>query len=125
MAKYLLKRGISRLPIDGVRLIPREGLPPLPQGETVMFVAGEVVDTDLDFGPWIEDGTVVRIREAGDPPRPPKPEPVETPKQQILTPMPAFVQAEVVVEPGAAEPATEPAAETGESDARPTRRGRR
>lgn len=98
MAKYMLRRGISRLPIDGIHEIQREGLPPLRQSWTVLFEAGKVVDTDLDFGPWVEDGTLVRIREQGDPPRPPKAAPVPEPKREILMPMPSFVQAEVVKE---------------------------
>jgi hypothetical protein len=98
MAKYMLKRGIARLPIDGVREIQREGLPPLKQTETVVFEAGKVVDTDLDFGSWVEDGTLVRIREQGEPPRPPKPTPVPVAKKEILMPMPSFVQVEVIKE---------------------------
>jgi hypothetical protein len=108
MAKYMLKRGVSRLPIDGMREIPREGFPPLKQSETVVFEAGTVVDTDLDFGSWVEDGTLVRIREQGEPPRPPKPVPVPEVKREILMPMPSFVQAEVVKEEAPVAASDEP-----------------
>ena len=134
MAKYMLQRGISRLPIDGVRVIPREGLPPIRQGETILFVAGEVVESDLDFRSWVDEGVLIRIRESNDPPRPPKAAPSEAPKKQILTPMPEFVKVDVVEDkPGEEkkeEPVSEPETkdegeEKEESSSRPTRRTRR
>lgn len=109
MAKYLLRRGLTRLPIDGVREIPREGLPPLKQSATVVFEAGVAVDSDLDFGPWVEDGTLVRLRESSDPPRPPVPVPPPAVKREVLTPMPAFVQVEVVKEAAPEDPPAPPA----------------
>ena len=111
MAKYMLRRGTTRLPIDGVREIPREGMPPLRQGETVIFEPGTVVESDLDFGSWVEDGTLVRLRGKDEPPRPPKPTPVPEVKPEVLTPMPSFVQVETVKEEAPAE-ATEEAVET-------------
>jgi hypothetical protein len=128
MAKYLLRRGMTRLPIDGVCETLREGLPSLKHCVAVVFEPGRVVDSDLDFGPWVADGTLVRVREAAEPPRPPKPAPVTEPKPQILTPMPAFVQAEVVEAPAAEAPAAEAeeAPQSPDADARRSaRRGRR
>jgi hypothetical protein len=78
-------------------------MPPLRQGETVIFEPGKVVDTDLDFGPWVEDGTLVRMRENHEPPRPPKPTPVPVVAPEILTPMPSFVRVETVKEEAPAE----------------------
>jgi hypothetical protein len=98
MAKYMLARGQRRLPIEGIRTTPREGLPPLRQAETVVFEPHKIVETDLDFGPWVADGTLIRIREAGDPPRPPTAPPAPPAKPSLLVPLPIPAQVEVVHE---------------------------
>jgi hypothetical protein len=98
MAKYMLARGQRRLPIDGIRTTPREGLPPLRQAETVVFEPHKIVETDLDFGPWVEDGTLIRIREPNDPPRPPTAPPAPPVKPSLLVSLPIPAQVEVVKE---------------------------
>ena len=93
MAKYMLSRNQKRLPIDGHRTIEVDGAKPIVQTETIVFSAGKVVETDLDFGPWVAEGVLVRIREAGDPPRMPKPAPMENkPSMMIPLPVPAVVE---------------------------------
>jgi hypothetical protein len=105
MAKYMLARGNTRLPIDGIRTTLREGLPPLRQAETVLFSPGVPVESDLDFGPWVTDGTLIRIRERGEPPRPPQPDPLPAPKPALMVPLPAPAEVEVVKEAAPEEPA--------------------
>jgi len=124
MAKYMLRRGMTRLPIDGIREIQREDLPPLKQGETVIFEPGMVVETDLDFGPWVEDGTLECVRENGDPPRPTRPAPAVVVKQETVTPMPAFVQVEVVKEEAAGETSAEDSSSDSTNGETPRRRRR-
>jgi hypothetical protein len=98
MAKYMLARGQRRLPIDGIRTTPREGQPPLRQAETVVFEPYKIVETDLDFGPWVEDGTLIRIREPNDPPRPPTAPPAPPVKPSLMVSLPIPAQVEVVKE---------------------------
>ena len=93
MAKYVLSRDQKRLPIDGHRTIEVDGAKPIVQTETIIFSEGKVVETDLDFGPWVDEGVLIRIRESGDPPRMPKPAPMENkPSMMIPLPVPAVVE---------------------------------
>lgn len=105
MAKYLLTRGNRRLPIDGFRMVKRDGLPPVRQAQTIIFEEGVPVESDLDFESWVEQGVLVRIREAHEPPRPPKPAPAPPTPPAPLLPMPVEAVVEVVKEEAAPEPA--------------------
>jgi hypothetical protein len=95
MAKYLLARGQTRLPIDGVREIKRENDKPLRQTETVIFSPNKIVESDLDFGSWLAEGVIVCV----DPP--PRPGSVVTPPQAPVRPivLPIPAQVEVMREP--------------------------
>ena len=93
--KYMLARGQGRLPISGSRLVPRPGKRPKRYAETVLFTPGQIVESDLDFGPWLKDGVIVQV----DPPLPPGGAPIPAPPPPtVLSPMPPAVVVEAVVE---------------------------
>lgn len=91
MSRYILSHGQTRLPIDGIRVTPREGLPPLRQAETVLFTPFRVVESDLDFGTWVADGVLVRLPEPGDPPAR-VPEVARAVRPTAVMPIPAVVE---------------------------------
>ncbi|MFA4971349.1 MAG: hypothetical protein WC683_01965 [bacterium] len=104
MTKYMLARGYTRLPIDGIREIPREGQDPLRCAETVVFERGVAVESDLDFGDWVAEGVLIRIREEGEAPAPPGPPPAPPAAPQMIQPLPVPAVVEVVREEAPPEP---------------------
>lgn len=105
MAKYMLARGQTRLPIDGIRETPRVNDKPLRTTETVLFSPGKVVESDLDFGPWVKEGVLVRLDVR--PTLRPDPKPAAAPKMILPTPIPA--QVEVIKEVPKVEKPLQPA----------------
>ena len=90
MGKYMLARGQTRLPIDGIRTTPRANDKPLRTAETVIFSQGKVVESDLDFGPWVTEGVLIRLDVR--PTLRPDPKPPAAPAMILPTPIPARVE---------------------------------
>jgi hypothetical protein len=90
MAKYMLARGQTRLPIEGVRETKRENDKPLRTTETVLFSPNKVVESDLDFGSWVREGVLIRLDVP--PTLRPDPRPAAAPAMILPTPIPAQVE---------------------------------
>lgn len=90
MAKYMLARGQTRLPIDGIRMTQRPNDKPLRTTVTVLFHPGKPVESDLDFGPWVKEGVLIRLDVP--PTLRPDPKPAAAPKMILPTPIPAQVE---------------------------------
>jgi hypothetical protein len=105
MAKYMLARGQTRLPIEGVRETKRENDKPLRTTHTVIFSPNKVVESDLDFGPWVKEGVLIRLDVRPTPK--PDPGPVAAPAMILPTPIPA--QVEVIREVPKVERPAQPA----------------
>ena len=90
MAKYMLARGQTRLPIEGVRETKRENDKPLRTTHAVLFHPGKPVESDLDFGPWVKEGVLIRLDVP--PTLRPDPKPAAAPSMILPTPIPAQVE---------------------------------
>lgn len=90
MAKYMLARGQTRLPLDGIRETKRANDKPLRTTETVLFSPNKVVESDLDFGVWVKEGVLICLDVRPTPK--PDPKPAAAPAMILPTPIPAQVE---------------------------------